>query len=121
MYSYRCQLVSLHGDPKRAYPWFIGHEDEVGAGKGRGYNINVAFGPEAEDDEYVSRLAGVCEEIAAFGPSMVIVSLGVDTYWNDPISDLALTTDGYRRCVRAGWGSLVRIPLGSCARRRPVR
>ena len=29
---------------------------------------------------------------------MVIVSLGVDTYWNDPISDLALTTDGYRRC-----------------------
>ena len=92
------QFVSLHGDPKRAYPWFIGHEDEIGAGKGRGYNINVAFGPEAEDDEYVSRLAGVCEQIAAFGPSMVIVSLGVDTYWNDPISDLALTTDGYRRC-----------------------
>jgi acetoin utilization deacetylase AcuC-like enzyme len=92
------QFVSLHGDPKRAYPWFIGHEDETGVGKGRGYNINVAFGPEAEDDEYVSRLAGVCEQIASFAPSMVIVSLGVDTYWNDPISDLALTTDGYRRC-----------------------
>jgi acetoin utilization deacetylase AcuC-like enzyme len=92
------QFVSLHGDPVRAYPWFIGHEDETGAGKGRGYNINVAFGPEAEDDEYVSRLAGVCEQIASFAPSMVIVSLGVDTYWNDPISDLALTTDGYRRC-----------------------
>jgi acetoin utilization deacetylase AcuC-like enzyme len=92
------QFVSLHGDPVRAYPWFIGHEDETGAGKGRGCNINVAFGAEAEDDEYVSRLAGVCEQIASFGPSMVIVSLGVDTYWNDPISDLALTTDGYRRC-----------------------
>jgi acetoin utilization deacetylase AcuC-like enzyme len=92
------QFVSLHGDPVRAYPWFIGHEDEIGAGKGRGYNINVAFGPEAEDDEYVSRLGGVCEQIASFAPSMVIVSLGVDTYWNDPISDLALTTDGYRRC-----------------------
>jgi acetoin utilization deacetylase AcuC-like enzyme len=39
-----------------------------------------------------------CESIAAFAPSMVIVSLGLDTYWNDPISDLALTTDGYRRC-----------------------
>ena len=67
------QFVSLHGDPVRAYPWFIGHEDETGAGKGRGYNINVALGQEAEDDEYVSRLAGVCEEISSFAPSMVIV------------------------------------------------
>jgi acetoin utilization deacetylase AcuC-like enzyme len=92
------QFVSLHGNPNRAYPWFIGHEDETGAGKGRGSNLNVVFEAEAEDDEYVNRLGIACESIAAFGPSMVIVSLGLDTYWNDPISDLALTTEGYRRC-----------------------
>ena len=92
------QFVSLHGNPNRAYPWFIGHEDETGAGKGRGSNLNVVFEAEAEDDEYVDRLGIACESIAAFGPSMVIVSLGLDTYWNDPISDLALTTEGYRRC-----------------------
>ncbi len=28
---------------------------------------------------------------------MVIVSLGVDTFHNDPISDLAITADGFRR------------------------
>ena len=92
------QFVSLHGNPNRAYPWFIGHEDETGAGKGRGANLNVVFEAEAEDDEYVDRLGVACESIASFAPSMVIVSLGLDTYWNDPISDLALTTDGYRRC-----------------------
>jgi acetoin utilization deacetylase AcuC-like enzyme len=92
------QFVSLHGNPNRAYPWFIGHEDEIGAGKGRGTNLNVVFEAEAEDDEYVDRLGIACASIAAFAPSMVIVSLGLDTYWNDPISDLALTTDGYRRC-----------------------
>ena len=92
------QFVSLHGNPNRSYPWFIGHEDETGAGKGRGSNLNVVFEAEAEDDEYVDRLGIACESIAAFGPSTVIVSLGLDTYWNDPISDLALTTEGYRRC-----------------------
>ena len=97
------QFVSLHGDPERAYPWYIGYAEEIGAGAGRGSTINVPLAAETEDDHYVARLADVAEKIAAFHPSMVIVSLGVDTYWNDPISDLALTTDGYRRC-----GSIVR-------------
>ena len=39
-------------------------------------------------------------QIDRFGPDLVVVSLGVDTYWNDPISDLALTTEGYERCGR---------------------
>jgi acetoin utilization deacetylase AcuC-like enzyme len=29
---------------------------------------------------------------------VLIVSLGLDTYITDPISDLAVTTDGMRRC-----------------------
>ena len=37
------------------------------------------------------------EKISAYGPSTLIVSLGVDTYFNDPISDLGVTTDGMRR------------------------
>ena len=100
------QFVSLHGDPVRAYPWFVGHADETGAGRGRGSTVNYPLPAETPDDVYVDRLADACARIAAFGPSLLVVSLGVDTYWNDPISDLALTTDGYRRCgeVLAGLG-----------------
>ena len=37
------------------------------------------------------------DAIATFGPGLVIVSLGVDTFHNDPISDLAITGDGFFR------------------------
>jgi acetoin utilization deacetylase AcuC-like enzyme len=92
------QFVSLHGDPVRAYPWFLGHADETGAGTGRGTTLNVPLAAETDDDAYLARLADVTDAITAFGPSALVVSLGVDTYWNDPISDLALTADGYARC-----------------------
>jgi acetoin utilization deacetylase AcuC-like enzyme len=91
------QFVSLHGDPVRAYPWFLGHAEETGTGAGRGATLNVPLAAGTTDDAYLDRLAGVAAEIDAFGPSVLVVSLGVDTYWNDPISDLALTADGYLR------------------------
>ncbi len=36
-----------------------------------------------------------------FDPAIVVVSLGLDTFGGDPICDLALTTDGFRRCGAA--------------------
>ncbi len=91
------QYVSLHGDPHRAYPYFIGHADEIGSGKGRHHNINVPLPARTNDDAYLAHLTRVCEHIAAFKPSLLVVSLGVDTYELDPISDLDITTDGMKR------------------------
>ena len=90
--------VSLHGDPARAYPYTIGYADEVGAGKGRGSNINVPFAARTGDDEYVNALAEVMNKIHAFGADMIVVSLGLDTFITDPICDMSVTTDGFRRC-----------------------
>lgn len=92
------QYVSLHGDPVRAYPYTVGYADETGAGKGLGCNLNYPLPLRADDDLFVSTLGQACEQIAAFGPSMVIVSLGLDTFITDPICDLAVTTEGFRRC-----------------------
>jgi acetoin utilization deacetylase AcuC-like enzyme len=91
------QYVSLHGDPARAYPYHVGYADETGSGKGRGANLNVPMPLRADDDAYCSALAAACERIITFGPSTLIVSLGVDTFENDPISDLAVTTEGFSR------------------------
>ncbi len=90
------QYVSLHGDPARAYPYISGFADETGAGPGAGANLNVPLVAGTDDAGYRAALSTACEAIAAFGPSLVIVSLGVDTFHNDPISDLAVTTDGFR-------------------------
>lgn len=91
------QYVSLHGDPRRAYPYFTGYGDETGAGRGLGSTLNIPLAARTDDDHYVETLATVCESIAAFAPSLLIVSLGLDTFVTDPISDLSLTTDGFRR------------------------
>ncbi len=92
------QYVSLHGDPVRAYPYSMGYADETGTGRGLGHNINVPMPVRADDGRYVATLAATCERIAAFGPSVLIVSLGLDTFITDPICDLAVTTEGMGRC-----------------------
>jgi acetoin utilization deacetylase AcuC-like enzyme len=100
------QFVSLHGDPARAYPYHLGFADETGAGRGLGHTLNVPLAARMGPDDYIDRLSAVCETIEQFGPSMVVVSLGVDTHEADPISDLALTTESFEQCGRvvAGLG-----------------
>ncbi len=90
------QYVSLHGDPQRAYPYLSGFADETGAGPGAGANLNLPLAADTGDEAYLVSLGRACEAIQAFGSSLVIVSLGVDTFHNDPISDLAVTTVGLR-------------------------
>ena len=91
------QYVSLHGDPVRAYPYLTGFADESGTGRGRGANLNVPLAARLDDDGYLIALGDVCAAIDAFDPAVVVVSLGLDTYHADPISDLGVTTDGFRR------------------------
>jgi acetoin utilization deacetylase AcuC-like enzyme len=90
------QYVSLHGDPARAYPYLSGFADETGAGPGAGANLNLPLAAGTGDDAYLATLAMARDAIAAFGPDLLVVSLGVDTFHHDPISDLAVTTDGFR-------------------------
>jgi acetoin utilization deacetylase AcuC-like enzyme len=91
------QYVSLHGDPNRAYPYFAGYADETGAGRGSGTNLNLPLPPGADDDRYLTALAQAIEAVDAFDPSVLVVSLGVDTFHLDPIADFALSTDAFTR------------------------
>ena len=92
------QYVSLHADPVRAYPFVIGFAEETGTGRGRGSTTNILLPAGTGDDAYLSSLEQACEAITAFSPSLLIVSLGLDTFIEDPIADLALTADGFERC-----------------------
>ena len=92
------QFVSLHGDPKRAYPHLTGFRDETGAGAGAGTTSNYPLPERTDDDAYLATLTAACAEISAFGAEMLVVSLGLDTFYDDPISDLGLTPDGFESC-----------------------
>jgi acetoin utilization deacetylase AcuC-like enzyme len=92
--------VSLHGDPDRAYPYLTGFAEETGSGPGEGANLNLPLGVRCDDEGYLETLDRALEAIGAFGPELVIVSLGIDTYERDPICDLAVTTAGYHEVGR---------------------
>ena len=33
--------ISIHADPRQEYPFFLGHADETGKGKGEGFHLNL--------------------------------------------------------------------------------
>lgn len=90
-------FASLHGDPARAYPYLTGARAERGIGRGSGATSNYPLRERTDDDEFLSALSAACADVAAFGADIVVVSLGLDTYYDDPISDLAVTPDGFER------------------------
>ena len=92
------QFVSIHADPRRAYPYLTGHSDETGAGDGAGTTVNMPLEEGIEDDDYLDVLESACHQVDEFAPDIVVVSLGLDTYWDDPICDFNLSTDGFEAC-----------------------
>ena len=83
-------VTSLHGDPAVEYPFFLGHADERGAGEGLGANRNFPLPWGTTGAQYLAALDAALAEIAAFAPDSVVVSLGVDTFVEDPISHFEL-------------------------------
>jgi len=94
------QYVSIHADPDRQYPYVLGRADEIGEGPGRGANLNLPLEAGVDDARYLEVLDRALEAIAATSGSIVVVSLGFDTYRDDPICDFALTTPVYHQIGR---------------------
>ena len=92
--------VSLHADPERQYPFFLGRADETGEGEGIGANVNIPLPAGTDDESYIAALDRGLAAIAQTPGDVVVVSLGFDTYGHDPIGDFALTTAVYHECGR---------------------
>jgi acetoin utilization deacetylase AcuC-like enzyme len=91
------QVVNLHADPMVEYPYFLGHADERGAGAGEGFNLNYPMPFGTDFEAWSAALEDACRKVEAYGPDVVVVSLGVDTFEKDPISKFKLTTADYPR------------------------
>jgi acetoin utilization deacetylase AcuC-like enzyme len=86
---------SVHGDPNRAYPYFTGFSDETGTGRGARTTMNVSLPTGCDDAGYLAALCQVLEAATAFDPALIVVSLGVDAYRDDPLSDLDVSADAF--------------------------
>lgn len=88
-------FLSIHADPAVDYPFFLGYADETGVGKGEGYNINYPLPHGADYAMWVRALNDSLQKIQKYDPEFLIVSLGVDTFKNDPISKFRLESDHF--------------------------
>ena len=98
--------ASIHADPMDLYPFFLGHADEVGEGPGAGANFNQPMPASTGDAAYLEAVDRALDAIGRTSGSVVVVSLGFDTFRLDPIGTFALTTDAYHEIGRmvAGLG-----------------
>jgi len=108
--------ASLHADPATDYPFYWGHADETGAGDGAGTTLNLPL-PQGTTLDAFRRAQGMAlEAIARFGPDLLVVSFGADTWEGDPISHLKLTTADYavlaRDIAACGWPTVVAMEGG---------
>lgn len=85
--------ISLHESGQTLFPWG-GFENEIGVGRGRGYNVNVSLPAGTYDEAYLEAY----EEVAApllntFDPDYLLVELGLDTLAGDPLTHMRLTNN----------------------------
>lgn len=84
---------SLHQYPH--YPG-TGALTECGAETGLGTTVNVPLMPGCGDQSYAAATARVVlPSIERFAPELVLVSLGFDAHWADPMADMQLSLAGY--------------------------
>lgn len=88
-------FLSLHGHPSQEYPYFLGYEDELGEAEGEGYNQNYPLPWGTNWQDYQLALVDALQRIQNYAPDVVVISLGVDTFEQDPISKFRLRSEDY--------------------------
>ncbi|MCX7374342.1 MAG: histone deacetylase family protein [Alphaproteobacteria bacterium] len=100
--------ISIHADPARYYPWYVGFAGETGAGEN--LNLPVAFG--SGDDVWLAALDAALARLRAFRPDALVVALGFDASEHEPLAALSVTADGFGRAATAI--SALGLPTAIC-------
>jgi acetoin utilization deacetylase AcuC-like enzyme len=88
-------FVSIHADPIVEFPYFLGYADEKGVGAGLGFNHNFPLPFGTEQQKWFEALSSALKLIEDYAPDALVISLGVDTFEGDPISEFKLKTADY--------------------------
>ncbi len=91
--------ISLHESGAFLFPG-TGYPQEIGAGRGRGFSVNLPLYPYTGDDVYLWALREVVLPlIERFRPDALVTQLGIDSHYRDPITHLALSVQGHAAAV----------------------
>ena len=95
----RVLTISLHESAATLFPG-TGFETEIGAGAGKGYNVNLPFRAGTDDEIYLSAFEAVVPPLLEwFRPDIVFAQIGADAHREDHLAHLNLTSNGYTQVV----------------------
>jgi acetoin utilization deacetylase AcuC-like enzyme len=101
--------ISLHEDPTD-FPG-TGFIDEIGEGKGIGYNINIPLPFGTSDQIYLRAVSEiVAPAVHQYRPEIILVSAGFDGHYTDPVGNLSLSIGCYQRIYR----TIVKLASATC-------
>ena len=92
--------ISIHESGQWLFPG-TGYVQEIGSGDGKGYSVNVPLAPYTQDDEWHATFDEVIPPLVrTFKPDVLFTQLGIDTHFQDPLTHLSLTTQGFNLAVK---------------------
>ncbi len=85
--------ISTHESGKTLFPWG-GFEDEIGEGRGLGFNVNVPMPAGTYDDAFLIAIQRVVVPLLErYAPDVIVLELGLDTLAGDPLTHLCMTNN----------------------------
>ncbi len=92
--------VSIHQHGRTLFPG-TGFVYDTGRGRGQGFSVNMPLYPGSNDEVFWDVFESLVPDILqAYKPDILVTQLGVDTFYNDPLTSLCLTTAGFLKAVR---------------------
>jgi acetoin utilization deacetylase AcuC-like enzyme len=95
IFADRADVLYLSTHEYGIYPG-TGPAEDIGEGEGRGFTVNIPFGAGCGDASYAAAFDSIVEPIVeAFRPDAILMSLGVDAHYRDPLTSLTLSSPAY--------------------------
>ena len=92
----RVLYISTHQFP--FYPG-TGAADETGAGKGKGYTLNIPMPAGSKDADYRRAYEKIVARLREYQPELLLVSAGYDAHADDPLASMFMSAAGYAEIV----------------------
>lgn len=93
----RVLFASIHADPAQEYPAYAGYAGETGGPGAQGTTLNLPLPPGTAEAGYLAAFDVLLARVQAFSPAALVVSLGFDTYKDDPIGTFKLDDGSYHK------------------------
>ena len=95
----RVLTLSIHESGRFLFPG-TGFPDEIGAGAGTGTSVNVPLYPYTLDDVWHDAFDRVVPAaLHRFRPDAIVLQIGADAHWQDPLAHVLMTSHGWMRAI----------------------